>query len=108
MFPRYHPHSTNGKQWVVDDTSLVSDRSKEKPRKHITKHWKQLLKRQIIRQRQTTSGGRFMEANSRTYSEALYSQIEDAYGKLLYSYTTQIVEAGRVAKKNRRLKFLNN
>ena len=46
-----------------------------------------------------------MEANSRTYSEALYSQIEDAYGKLLYSYTTQIVEAGRVAKKNRRLKW---
>ena len=46
-----------------------------------------------------------MEANSRTYSEALYSQIEDAYGKLLYSYTTRIVEAGRVAKKNRRLKW---
>ncbi len=46
-----------------------------------------------------------MAVNSRTYSEQLYSQIEDAYGKLLYTYTTQIVEAGRVAKKNRRLKW---
>lgn len=28
-----------------------------------------------------------MAVNSRTYSEQLYSQIEDAYGKLLYTYT---------------------
>ena len=97
--------SSQYKWQAMGSGRYISDRSKEKPRKHITKHWKQLLKRQIIRQRQTTSGGRFMEANSRTYSEALYSQIEDAYGKLLYSYTTQIVEAGRVAKKNRRLKW---
>ena len=34
-----------------------------------------------------------MEANSPIYRENLYSQIEDAYGKLLYSYTSQIVEA---------------
>ena len=46
-----------------------------------------------------------MEANSPIYRENLYSQIEDAYGKLLYSYTSQIVEAGRIAKKNILLKW---
>lgn len=46
-----------------------------------------------------------MEANSPIYRDNLYSQIEDAYGKLLYSYTSQIVEAGRIAKKNIRLKW---
>lgn len=46
-----------------------------------------------------------MEANSPVYRDNLYSQIEDAYGKLLYSYTSQIVEAGRLAKKNIRLKW---
>ena len=47
-----------------------------------------------------------MEANSHTYRDALYSQIEEAYGKVLYSYTSQIVEASRIAKKNLRLKWI--
>lgn len=46
-----------------------------------------------------------MEANSRMYLEKLYSQIEDEYGKVLYSYTTQIVEASSLTKKNRHLKW---
>ena len=46
-----------------------------------------------------------METNSRTYRENLYSQIEEAYGKLLYAYTSQIVEASRIAKKNTWLKW---
>lgn len=47
-----------------------------------------------------------MEANSHTYRDGLYSQIEDSYGKLLYSYTSQIVEAARTEKKNLRLKWV--
>ena len=46
-----------------------------------------------------------METDFQSYNEQLYSQIEDAYGKLLYTYTTQIVEASRVAKKNAFLKW---
>lgn len=46
-----------------------------------------------------------MENNSRTYRESLYSQIQDAYGKVLYSYTCQIVEAGSIAQKNHHLKW---
>ena len=43
-----------------------------------------------------------MEANSH-HDKELYNQIEEAYGKVTYSYTTQIIHAGRLYKKNKRL-----
>ncbi len=46
-----------------------------------------------------------MEQNSQSYEEKLYTQIEDAYGKLLYSYTTQIIHAGRLIRKNHGVKL---
>lgn len=46
-----------------------------------------------------------MEINSRCYEENLYSQIEEAYGKVVYTYTTHIIQASRIQKINRRLKW---
>lgn len=46
-----------------------------------------------------------METNSRPYDSALYSQVEDAYGKVVYTYTTQVIHAGRLHKRNRALKW---
>ncbi len=46
-----------------------------------------------------------MELNSQSYEEKLYTQIEDAYGKLLYSYTTQIIHAGRIERKHQVIKW---
>lgn len=46
-----------------------------------------------------------MEANSQYYDSALYNQIEDAYGKLVYTYTTQIIHAGRIYKRYIGLKW---
>jgi hypothetical protein len=46
-----------------------------------------------------------MEQNSLSYEEKLYTQIEDAYGKLLYTYTTQIIHAGRIKRKNQIIKW---
>ena len=45
-----------------------------------------------------------MEANSH-HDKELYNQIEEAYGKVTYSYTTQIIHAGRLYKKNKILKW---
>lgn len=46
-----------------------------------------------------------MEANSRSCDSKLYNQIEEAYGKVVYSYTTQIINAGRLYKKYKILKW---
>ena len=46
-----------------------------------------------------------MEANSQPYDDALYSQIEEAYGKVVYTYTTQVIHAGRLHKRNTTLKW---
>ena len=47
-----------------------------------------------------------MEANSQNCNiVCLYSQIEEAYGKVVYSYTTQIIHAGRLYKKNNIMKW---
>ena len=51
----------------------------------------------------TRIGGKYMEANSH-HDKELYNQIEEAYGKVTYSYTTQIIHAGRLYKKNKILK----
>lgn len=47
-----------------------------------------------------------MEINSHTYKEKLFNQIEDAYGKVVYTYTTHIIQASRIEKKNRVLKWV--
>jgi len=46
-----------------------------------------------------------MGLNSQNYEEKLYTQIEDACGKIIYSYTTQIIHAGRLNKKNQCIKW---
>lgn len=46
-----------------------------------------------------------METNSQHHDEVLYNQIEEAYGKVTYSYTTQVIHAGRLYKKNKLLKW---
>lgn len=51
------------------------------------------------------NGGKFMEQNSRSYEDKLYNQIEDAFGKLVYTYTTQIIHAGRLNKRNQWIKW---
>lgn len=46
-----------------------------------------------------------MEQDSQCYNKNLYAQIEEAYGKILYSYTTQIIHAGRLKKKSQAIKW---
>ena len=46
-----------------------------------------------------------MEANSQPYIDALYNQIEEAYGKVVYTYTTQVIHAGRLHKRNTAFKW---
>ena len=46
-----------------------------------------------------------MEINSQFCNSALYNQIEEAYGKVVYTYTTQIIHAGRLHKRYERLKW---
>ena len=46
-----------------------------------------------------------MEASSRPYDPALYNQIEEAYGKVVYTYTTQVIHAGRLYKRYKVLKW---
>lgn len=46
-----------------------------------------------------------METNSQHYDKILYSQLEEAYGKVVYSYTTQVIHAGRLQKRNTTLKW---
>ena len=41
-----------------------------------------------------------MEQVSRTHNRKLYDQIEEAFGKVVYSYTTQIVHAANIHKRN--------
>lgn len=41
-----------------------------------------------------------MEQNSRMHNRKLYDQIEEAYGKVVYSYTTQIVHAAKIYRRN--------
>lgn len=47
-----------------------------------------------------------MEANSQQHKDLLYSTIEDAYGKVVYTYTTQIIHAARLKQRNSALKWL--
>lgn len=46
-----------------------------------------------------------MGQNSQFYEENLYNQIEEAFGKVVYTYTTHIIQAGRIQKNNRLLKW---
>lgn len=46
-----------------------------------------------------------MEPNSQLCDSALYNQIEEAYGKVVYTYTTQVIHAGRLHKKYTALKW---
>jgi len=45
-----------------------------------------------------------MEPNSQHY-KSVYNQIEEAYGKVVYTYTTHIIQASRIQKRNYRLKW---
>ena len=47
-----------------------------------------------------------MAANFPQNDIALYSQIEEAYGKIVYTYTTQIIHARRLHKRNTILKWV--
>ena len=51
------------------------------------------------------NGGKFMEANSQLCDITLYNQIEEAYGKVVYTYTTQVIHAGRLHTKYTALKW---
>lgn len=46
-----------------------------------------------------------METNSQFYNGTLYSQIEEAYGKVVYTYTVQVIHASRLHKRNTTLKW---
>ena len=52
------------------------------------------------------NGGVYMETNFQQHKDTLYSTLEDAYGKVVYTYTTQIIHAGRLKKRNTILKWL--
>lgn len=47
-----------------------------------------------------------MEINFQQHKDALYNTLEDAYGKVVYTYTTQIIHASRLKKRNTALKWL--
>lgn len=47
-----------------------------------------------------------MDQSSLQHDDILYNQIEEAYGKVVYTYTTHIIHAGRLYKRNSRLKWL--
>lgn len=50
-------------------------------------------------------GWNYMEPNSQSYDISLYNQIEEAYGKVVYTYTTQVIHAGRLHKRYTALKW---
>lgn len=50
-------------------------------------------------------GEKYMDTNSLNSDFTLYNQIEEAYGKVVYSYTTQVIHAGRLHKKYTALKW---
>ena len=47
-----------------------------------------------------------METDSLQHREVLYSTIEDAFGKVVYTYTTQVIHAGRLKRRNDFFKWL--
>lgn len=51
-------------------------------------------------------GGRYMVTNSQQHRDALYSMLEEAFGKVVYTYTTQVIHAGRLKKRNSMLKWI--
>lgn len=46
-----------------------------------------------------------MEPNSHSYREKLYAQIEESYGKIMYTYSIHIIHAGRLTKRNNKVKW---
>lgn len=54
----------------------------------------------------TKTGGKYMEMNFQIHDKVLYNQIEEAYGKVVYSYTTQVIHAKRLYTRNKLLKWL--
>ena len=52
----------------------------------------------------TKTGEKFMETSSPN-RDILYNQIEEMYGKVMYSYTTQVIHAGRLYRRNKLLKW---
>ena len=47
-----------------------------------------------------------MDTNFLNSDFTLYNQIEEAYGKVVYTYTTQVIHAGRLHKKYTALKWI--
>ena len=47
-----------------------------------------------------------MEQNSQQHKDVLYSALEEAYGKVVYTYTTQVIHASRLKWRNSALKWL--
>ena len=50
-------------------------------------------------------GGKYMEPNFQSHDTSLYNQIEEAYGKVVYTYTTQVIHASRLHKRYTALKW---
>ncbi len=46
-----------------------------------------------------------MEQNSQTHKDALWHQISEAYGRVVYTYTTHWKTVDRLVKRNRHLKY---
>ena len=53
----------------------------------------------------TKIGEKYMDTNSLCSDFTLYNQIEEAYGKVVYTYTTQVIHAGRLHRKYKALKW---
>ncbi len=75
---------------------------KLKPR--IQQHVIQLQKKKNIQQVQSQNGGKFMDQNSQ-HKDALQIQIREAYGRIVYTYTTHLKMMNRLLLKNKRVKY---
>lgn len=53
------------------------------------------------------NGGKFMEKDSLKHKDGIKSQLEDAYGKMVYSYTTHNKEVHLLKRKINLFKILN-
>ena len=51
-------------------------------------------------------GDAIMTINSKSYRDDLYNQIEEAFGKVVYTYTTHIIQAGRIQKYRSKIKWI--
>ena len=51
-------------------------------------------------------GDPYMEPTSQSHRDGMYQQIQEAYGKLVYTYTCHLKCASRIDRRNRQFKWL--